>query len=102
MLVLHVVTQLLDFEMRYCLANWVNSPDSGKEPLLPKDRAYRLLADFGPNTPRAIFDDRLVEDKPTAEGWQLVPDDVRRWCMRHPIHFAKRGGRTLAKTASQL
>ena len=61
----------------YCFANWVSSPDGGKEPLLPKNYGCLLLADFGPNTPWAIFDVSFVEDQPVAEGLEEVDDDLR-------------------------
>lgn len=68
--------KVLDSAMRYCFANWVDSPEGGQEPLLPENHGFLLLADFGPNTPWAIFDVRFVEDEPVAVGLERVPDDL--------------------------
>ena len=63
--------------MRYCFANWVDSPEGGKEPLLPENHGFILLADFGPNTPWAVFRVSFVEDKPAAAGLEGVPHDLQ-------------------------
>ncbi len=62
--------------MRYCFVNWVDSPEGGREPLLPEHDGFLLLADAGRDAPWAIFEVSFVDDDPSEVGLEEVPDDL--------------------------
>lgn len=45
-------------------------------PNLPEHYGFGLLADFGRDSEWAIYNVKFLEDKPTADGLEIVPDDL--------------------------
>lgn len=63
-------------ELKYWFANWVDSPEGGKEPLLPANDGFLYLSDFGPSARWGLFRVWLADDEPATQGLEAVPDDL--------------------------